>query len=334
VQAIQLDHFGVDHLRLIERPLPEPGPRQVLVRMRAASVNFRDCLIVQGQYRRDLPLPLTPLSDGAGEVEAVGAGVTTLAPGDRVSSVFFQQWADGPASADKIAISTGCEAPGVLAEYAVLPQEAVLPVPAALSFAEAAALPCAGVTAWHALALGRCGPGRTVLVLGTGGVAVCALQFALAMGARVIVTSGSDDKLARAAALGADAGINYRRDPEWGRTAFAIAGRGVDLVVETAGAGTLGQSLAALGWDGHIACLGTLTGLSTELSLLPILRKSGHLHGITVGSRAHHQELLDFVASRGIRPVVEERSGLRGGPAAIRDIVGGGHFGKVVVRID
>jgi NADPH:quinone reductase-like Zn-dependent oxidoreductase len=333
MQSIELGQFGVDHLKLVERPQPKAGPGQVVVRMRAAAVNYRDFLIAQGYYKQDLPLPLTPLSDGAGEVTEVGPGVTSVAVGDRVSSVFFQNWDSGPANLQKIAVSTGCEAPGVLAQFAVLPELAVVPVPAGLSFAEAAALPCAGVTAWNALSIGKCKPGDTVLVLGTGGVALCALQFARAMGARVILTSGSDEKLKQAAGLGADQVINYKRDPEWGKTAFGMAGLGVNIVVETGGAGTLAQSIGALGWDGHIAYLGSLTGFSAELNLLGLVGKNAHLHGLTVGSRQQHREMLAFVAERGIRPVLDDRRTLGQGGAAIQAIAAGQHFGKIVVTI-
>lgn len=333
MQNIELGQFGVENLKLVERPRPEAGPGQVLVRIRAVSVNYRDFLIAQGYYKQDLPLPLIPLSDGAGEVAGVGPGVTGVAVGDRVSSVFFQAWDSGPASLQKISVSTGCEAPGVFAEYAVLAEQAIVPIPASISFSEAAALPCAGVTAWNALSLGKCKPGDTVLVLGTGGVALCALQFAKAMGARVIITSGSDEKLKQATALGADQVVNYKRDPEWGKTVFGMAGLGVNIVVETGGAGTLAQSIDALGWDGHIAYLGSLTGFSAELNLRVIVGKNAHLHGVTVGSRQQHREMLAFVARHAIRPVLDDKRTLREGCAAIQAIAAGLHFGKIVVRV-
>ena len=333
MQSIELGQFGVDNLKLVDRPQPKAGPGQVVVRMRAAAVNYRDFLIAQGYYKQDLPLPLTPLSDGAGEVAEVGTGVTSVAQGDRVSSVFFQNWDSGPASLQKISVSTGCEAPGVLAQFAVLPEQAIVPIPAGLSFSEAAALPCAGVTAWRALQLGGCKAGDTVLVLGTGGVALCALQFAKAMGARVIVTSGSDDKLKQAASLGADHGINYKTVPEWGKAAFGAAGFGVNLVVETGGAGTLSQSIGALGWDGHVACIGSLTGFSADLNLLGLVGKNAHLHGVTVGSRQQHREMLDFVARHRIKPVIDDKLALGEGGTAIQAIAAGRHFGKIVVRI-
>ncbi|MEO7386689.1 MAG: NAD(P)-dependent alcohol dehydrogenase [Gammaproteobacteria bacterium] len=333
MQRIELDKFGVENLKRVDGPQPKAGPGQVLVRMRAAAVNYRDFLIAQGYYKQDLPLPLIPLSDGAGEVVEVGAGVVSVASGDRVSSVFFQNWDSGPATLPRISVSTGCEAPGVLAELAVLPEQAIVPIPAQMTFSEAAALPCAGVTAWRALSLGNCKAGDTVLVLGTGGVALCALQFAKAMGARVIVTSSSDEKLERASILGADHAINYQKDPEWGKTAFGLAGFGVNLIVESGGAGTLSQSIAALGWDGHIAYIGSLTGFSAELNLLGIVGKNAHLHGLTVGSRQDHRDMLAFVSKHGIKPVLDDRRSLKDGADAIQSIATGKHFGKIVVTI-
>jgi NADPH:quinone reductase-like Zn-dependent oxidoreductase len=335
MKAVSLARFGLEHLAVAEVPAPTPGPGQVLVRLRAASLNYRDLMIVQGFYKPDLKLPLVPLSDGAGEVAALGAGVTGLQVGDHVSPAFWQSWSDGPPTLAGIAVSTGCEAPGTLAGFGVFPASALLKLPAGMDFADAACLPCAGVTAWRAIQLaGGVGPGDTVLVLGTGGVAILALQLAKALGARVIVTSSSDAKLERARSLGADATINYRTTPEWGQTAFGMAGLGVKLVVETAGAATLAQSVAALGWNGHISYLGSLAGFSTELNLLGLVGKNAHLHGLTVGSRADHADLLAFVVRHGIRPVIDSRVSLAAAPAALAALGGGQHFGKVVVDLD
>lgn len=334
MKAATLARFGIDQLAITDQPRPVPGPGQVLVRLRAASLNYRDLMICQGYYKPDLPLPLVPLSDGAGEVAELGPGVSGLGVGERVSPSFWQSWPDGPPTLAAIATSTGCEAPGVLAEYGLFPAAALVPLPDELDYADAACLPCAGVTAWRALQLaGGVGPGDTVLVLGTGGVAILALQFAKALGARVIVTSSSDAKLARATALGADATINYRTTPEWGKAAFGIAGLGVKLVVETAGAATLAQSVAALGWNGHISYLGSLAGFSTELNLLGLVGKNAHLHGLTVGSRADHATLLAFVARHRIRPVIDHRVPLASAPAALAALGSGQHLGKVVVEI-
>jgi NADPH:quinone reductase-like Zn-dependent oxidoreductase len=334
MRTMELPKFGLENLSLVKREQPAPGPGQILVRVRAAAVNYRDFLITQGFYNPNLPLPLVPLSDGAGEVAAVGEGVSRFKPGDRVSSVFWQSWQDGPPSLQKISASTGCEAPGMLTEYALLPESAAVAIPGTLSFAEAAALPCAGVTAWRALTvLAGVKAGDTVLVLGTGGVSMLALQFAKALGCKVIVTSSSDEKLERARALGADHGINYRNDPEWGKTAFGLAGLGVQAVIETGGAGTLVQSIGALGWDGHIAYLGSLAGMSAEMNLLGLVAKNAHLHGLTVGSRADHEAMLAFVERHGIKPVVETAWNLEQGADALKAITAGQHFGKLIIGI-
>jgi NADPH:quinone reductase-like Zn-dependent oxidoreductase len=332
MKIVELSRFGVANLAVQERTVPTPGPGEVLVRLHAAALNYRDLLIVQGFYKPDLPLPIVPLSDGAGEVAAVGEGVTDLQVGQRVASVFFQSWLEGPPSLPGIMRSTGCEAPGMLAEYTVLPATACVPLPDGMDYAAAATLPCAGVTAWRALQLaGGVGPGDVVLVLGTGGVSLFALQIAKALGASVIVTSSSDEKLARAKALGADHTINYKATPEWGQAAFGLAGMGVKVVVETAGAGTLAQSIGALGWNGHISLLGSLAGFTTELNLLGLVGKNAHLHGLTVGSRADQVAVTAFMARHGIQPVIDRQVSLDSVGEALASLAEGKHFGKVVV---
>ncbi|MBL8224819.1 MAG: NAD(P)-dependent alcohol dehydrogenase [Chromatiales bacterium] len=334
MKIVELPRFGIANLTVQERDVPKPGPGEVLVCLKAASLNYRDLLIVQGFYKPDLPLPLIPLSDGAGEVAALGEGVTGLKVGQRVATVFFQSWQEGPPSLPGITRSTGCEAPGALTQYGIFPATALVPVPDTMDFAAAATLPCAGVTAWRALQLaGGVGPGDTVLVLGTGGVALFALQIAKAFGASVIATSSSDEKLARAKALGADHTINYKATPEWGKAAFGMAGLGVKLVVETAGAGTLAQSIGALGWNGHISLLGSLSGFSTELNVLGLVGKNAHLHGLTVGSRADQVALTQFVAGRGLKPVIDRRVPMVEVGAALGSLAEGKHFGKVVIDI-
>jgi NADPH:quinone reductase-like Zn-dependent oxidoreductase len=334
MKIVELPRFGIASLTVQERDVPQPGPSEVLVCLKAASLNYRDLLIVQGFYKPDLPLPLIPLSDGAGEVAALGEGVTGFSVGQRVATVFFQSWQEGPPSLPGISRSTGCEAPGALTQYGIFPATALVPVPDSMDFAAAATLPCAGVTAWRALQLaGGVGPGDTVLVLGTGGVALFALQIAKALGASVIVTSSSDEKLARAKALGATHTINYKATPEWGKAAFDAAGLGVKLVVETAGAGTLAQSIGALGWNGHISLLGSLSGFSTELNVLGLVGKNAHLHGLTVGSRADQVALTQFVAGRGLKPVIDRRVPMAEAGAALASLAEGKHFGKVVIDI-
>lgn len=334
MRTMELSKFGLENLALVDRPEPQPGEGQVVVRLRAASVNYRDFLITMGFYNPSLKLPLIPVSDGAGEVVAVGKGVTTVKVGDRVTSTFWQSWTDGPASLQKISVSTGSEAPGVLTEFGVFPATAVVKIPAHLDFAEAAALPCAGTTAWRSLtSIGRVKAGDTVLILGTGGVAITALQLAKAMGCKVIMTSSSDEKLAKAKALGADHGINYKNDAEWGKTAFGIAGLGVKAVVETGGAGTLVQSIAALGWDGDIAYVGSLAGMSAEMNLIGLVAKNARLHGLTVGSVAEHEALFHFIAQHQIKPVLDARFPFEKSREAIQAIAAGKHFGKLIIEI-
>ncbi|HEU4533227.1 MAG TPA: NAD(P)-dependent alcohol dehydrogenase, partial [Polyangiaceae bacterium] len=254
---------GIDGLKLVERPAPSPGPGQVLVRMRAASLNYRDLLAVEGRYPGGaLPLPLVPLSDGAGEVTAVGAGVTGLRPGDRVASSFFQGWVDGPFDSKKGATALGGAIDGVLAEQVVLEAAGAVKFPDYLSFEEAATLPCAAVTTWVGLVeMGGLKAGETVLAQGTGGVSIFALQIAKALGARALLTSSSDEKLARGKELGADGLINYKKEPDWAAKALELTGgRGVDVILEVGGAETLPQSIKATRVGGHVTLTGLLTG--------------------------------------------------------------------------
>ena len=334
MRCVELSQLGIENLTISEREQPSAGPGEVVVQVRAAAVNYRDFMIAMGFYNPELALPLIPLSDGAGDVIEVGDGVNNVKPGDRVTSLFWQSWADGAPTPESISTSTGCDASGMLTEFAVLPEASVTGFPDNLSYEEAATLPCAGVTAWRAVkTLGGVGPGDSVLLLGTGGVSLFGLQFAKALGAKVIITSSSDEKLKRARELGADYGINYEKNPEWGKEAFEQAGLGVKVVVETGGAGTLQQSIAALGWDGHIAYLGGLAGMSAELNLLGLVAKNAHLHGLTVGSRTEHEKMVGFVDEHGIKPVIGERFDFHDGPQAIAVIAAGQHFGKIVINI-
>ena len=248
MQYVQLTASGLENLELASGAAPEPGPGEVRVRMQAAAINYRDFMISAGIYGGGKEYPLIPLSDGAGEVESVGKGVTEFQPGDRVMTVFWQDWETQPVRPGVRTRTTGCEAPGALTELGVFPESALLPVPDEMTTETAASLACAGVTAWTALHCGGpLGPDSKVLLLGTGGVSIFALQIAKSFGATAVITSSSDEKLERARALGADETINYKQTPEWGAEAFRRAGGGVDVVVETGGMGTLGQSLQALG---------------------------------------------------------------------------------------
>ena len=330
------DSFGLDNLRLTERPDPAPGPGQVLLKMRAVSLNFRDLLMVRGHYNPRQPLPLIPCSDGVGEVMAVGDGVTRVAVGDRVAAIFSQTWIDGPPSAEKLSGTVGGPLDGTLAEQMVLSAEGVVPVPEHLTDVEAAALPCAAVTAWSALVeQGSVVAGDVVVVQGTGGVSIFALQFARLLGARVIVTSSSDVKLERARELGAWKTINYTDDPTWGKTARRLTdGVGVDHVVEVGGAGTLEQSLKAVRVGGQVSVIGVLSGVASEINIIPILMQNVRLQGILVGSREGFERMNRAISSHELRPVVDRTFGFDDAPAAFHHMASASHFGKICITIN
>jgi NADPH:quinone reductase-like Zn-dependent oxidoreductase len=335
MRAFRLHSFdGPDAMRLEDLPTPTPGHGQVVVRMKAASVNYRDLLISRGQYNPRLLLPMVPLSDGAGEVAVIGPGVTRFKPGDRVSGNFMTGWVEGPIDAAKGRTTLGGEVSGVLAEEVVLPEVSLVRIPEHLSYEEAATLPCAAVTAWHALVFsGGIKPGDTVLTLGSGGVSVFALQFARLAGARVIATSSSDGKLARLKERGASELINYRSTPDWDRRVRELTGGvGVDHVVEVGGAGTLPRSLKSVRVGGHVALIGVLTGLG-EVNPIGILMNSIRLHGIFVGSRVMFEAMNRAIASSGLLPVIDRVFPFEESVAAIKHLEGGNHFGKIVIRI-
>lgn len=333
----ELRSFGLDRLSLTERPLPQPGPGQVRVRMTAATLNYRDLLVAEGQYNPKLRLPMIPVSDGAGVVDAVGDGVTHFKAGDRVVGVFFQSWLEGEPSAEKLAAGLGANLDGVLCEYRVFDEAGLLPVPDYLSDAEAAALPCAGVTAWNAIVtLGRVRPGDVVVVQGTGGVALFALQFAKLVGATVILTSSDDDKLARGRTLGADRLINYRAEPDWSRPVKELTGgRGADLIVEIGGAGTLAQSIRAVRVGGTLAMIGVVAGAAASAVPLPlVVMRQVRMQGVTLGSRADFEAMLRACAAARLRPVLDERRFVFDeAPAAFAHMAAGAHFGKIVIEI-
>lgn len=323
------------NLRLAERPEPEPGPGEVRLRMRAAALNYRDLLVPEKGYgSRMKALPLIMLSDGVGVVDRLGAGVSGPAVGSRVCPLFFQSWQDGEPDDAKLAHSLGCELDGTMADYMVLPAAGVAPVPEHLSDAEAATLPTAGVTAWRALITeGRLRPGERVLVQGTGGVSLFALLFAKLAGAFVVVTSSSDEKLERARALGADATLNYRTTPEWGRPARELAGGGLDHVVEVGGQGTLPQSLRAVRGGGTISLIGVLAGGSMDAHLGLVVTRHVRLQGITVGSRDDFRAMAQAIGEGGLKPPVDDSEFTFDNlHAALDHLATGGHFGKIVIR--
>jgi NADPH:quinone reductase-like Zn-dependent oxidoreductase len=327
--------FGLQNLALVERPDPRPGPGQVLVRLRAASLNFRDLLTVEGKYNPRQRLPLIPCSDGAGEVVEVGEEVTRVQPGDRVCGIFAQKWLSGEPTRERLRSTLGGPLDGTLAELAVFDQEGVVKIPGHLSYEEASTLPCAAVTAWSALVTeGGLTAGDTVLVQGTGGVSLFALQLAKIQGARVIATSSRDEKLARVRGLGADDLINYQEVPDWGKRAKELTeGIGVDNVVEVGGAGTLAQSLQAVRFGGTVSLIGNLSGTKTEILLTHIFMQRIRVNGILVGHRESFEAMNRAIALHGLRPVVDLIFSLEEAPAAFEHMAAGGHFGKIVVRM-
>jgi NADPH:quinone reductase-like Zn-dependent oxidoreductase len=326
-------NFGIDSLTLTERPEPQPGVGQVLLKMRAWSLNYRDLLVVKGTYHPNLRLPFTPLSDGVGEVVAVGEGVSRVKPGDRVAGIFMQKWIDGQLTEVKAKSALGGASAGLAAEYVVLDGEGVVPIPDHLSDEEGATLPCAAVTAAHALVFaGNIKAGDTVLIQGTGGVSLFALQFARALGARVIATSSSDAKLARVHQLGASEGINYKTTPEWGDRARELTGdAGVDHVVEVGGSGTFAQSLRAVRMGGRISLIGILSG-GGPVDSLPILMKGVCVQGIFVGSRAMFETMTGALVLHALRPIVDKVFPFGELREALRYMESGSHFGKIVLR--
>jgi NADPH:quinone reductase-like Zn-dependent oxidoreductase len=325
--------FGIDELKLVEQDEPKPKHQQVVVRIRAASINYRDLLMIDGKYSRNLPLPLVPFSDGAGEVVAVGEDVTRWKPGDRVLSTFFQDWISGPLGDAASKSALGGAMDGVLAEYVALHENGLVAMPEHLSFEEGATLPCAGVTAWHALFAGSFTCGETVLTLGTGGVSVFATQFAHAAGAASIGTSSSDAKLERLKQLGATHGINYKKDPDWEKSVFKLThGTGVDRVIEVGGAGTLVKSLRAVRTGGHISLIGVLTGQTGEINPLPAVMKGVCIQGIFVGSREMFEAMNRAIAVQKIKPVIDKVFPFAEAREALHYMASGAHFGKVVIQ--
>ena len=332
----QVSSFGIDSLEFTERMTPQPSPGEVLVRVRAISFNYRDLMMVKGLYNPRMKLPRIPCSDGAGDVLAVGEGVTRWKPGDRVAGIFMQNWLDGPLTAAKAKGALGGDMDGMAAEYVALRETGLVRLPEHLSFEEAATLPCAAVTAWNALAAGNLKPGATVLIQGTGGVSIFALQFARLMGARVLGISSSTAKLERARSLGLDAALNYRDHPGWDRWALEqTGGDGVDLVVEVGGLGTLSRSLGALRMGGVIAQVGVLAGTPRSPEPLPlpaILHKQARIQGIYVGSRKDFEEMNRAIALANLRPVAESFSW-----SQVREVLArmeaGLHFGKLVLTV-
>ncbi|HZI16763.1 MAG TPA: NAD(P)-dependent alcohol dehydrogenase [Myxococcus sp.] len=330
------DGFGLDKLVPCERHDPTPGPFQVRVRVKATSLNSRDLMMVEGRYNPRQKLPLVPNSDGAGVVDAVGPGVTRVKPGDRVMGMFAQAWQAGEPTRAAQASTLGGPLDGALADTMLLHEDGVVPTPEWLSDEEAATLPCAAVTAWSALVThGALKAGDTVLLQGTGGVSIFALQLARMMGARVILTSSRDDKLERARGLGAHDVINYVKTPDWDKAARALTGgTGVDHVVEVGGAGTFEKSLRAVRPGGTVSVIGVLSGGTGTAPLTPILMNNLRVQGIFVGHRQGFEALTRALTLHRVRPVVDRVFPFAEARAAFDYLKSGAHFGKVVIRVE
>lgn len=328
----RIPSFGIENLELATVPDPRPGRGEVLIQVHAVSLNFRDLMVTVGKYNPKMHLPRIPCSDGAGEVVAVGEGVTRVKTGDRVAGIFMQNWIDGEPDAAKTRGALGGDVDGMMAEYVVLHEDGVVGVPEHLSWEEASTLPCAAVTAWNAVVhAGRVKAGDTVLIQGTGGVSIFALQFATMLGARVLGTSSRDEKLARAKGAGLDEGLNYRAYPEWDKWVIEqTGGRGADLIVEVGGAGTFTRSLRAVRIGGTIAQIGVLSQSAESIEIPMILHRQVHLRGIYVGSRTNFEEMNRAIALHQLKPVVDEVFDFESYPKALSRMESAAHFGKLV----
>lgn len=335
MKAYEIKQFGIENLALVERETPQPKATEVLVKFHAASLNYRDLMMVKGFYNPQLKMPLIPLSDGAGEVVAVGESVMKWKTGDRVSPIFMQGWIDGEIEFKKARTALGGDLDGVLRELGAFDESGLVRIPDHLSYEEAATLPCAAVTAHNALMVsGSLKPDHTVLIIGTGGVSIFALQFASAFGARTIVTSSSNEKLNRAKELGAADLINYKENEDWDKTILDLTEkRGVDHVIEVGGAGTIQKSLRAVKMGGHIAVIGALSGGQGEISPVSILMKSIKMQGIFVGSRQMFEDMNRLICQHTLKPVIDRVFEFSELPDALRYMESGSHFGKIVIKI-
>ncbi|MDJ0839764.1 MAG: NAD(P)-dependent alcohol dehydrogenase [Acidobacteriota bacterium] len=335
VSIVHFESFGLENLEVTQRELGEPGPGQVRVKVHAVSLNYRDLLMVKGGYNPRLKLPMIPCSDGAGEITAVGEGVDNLAVGDRVCSTMIPDWEGGRPAASIQYTTLGGPVDGLLAEEVILPANAFLKIPDYLDWAQAACLPVAGLTAWSSLVTeAKIGKGSKVLLLGTGGVSIMALGIAKALGAEVVITSGSDEKLARARELGADHTINYKTTPRWDKAVTAVYPEGVDCTLEVGGDGTFDLSVKSTGLGGTIALIGVLAASNKAVNLTAAFMRRLRLQGILVGSRSEFADYLAFLAQSRIEPVISHRfEGLAGAPEAFRLMEAGGHFGKIVIEL-
>ncbi|KXK02920.1 MAG: NADPH:quinone reductase-like Zn-dependent oxidoreductase [Acidobacteria bacterium OLB17] len=335
MKAYELANFGLDELRLADAEVPEPGDDEVLVKMHAASLNYRDLMVVSGKYNPRMKLPVVPLSDGAGEIVAVGRNVRTRKPGDRVMPLFVQKWFDGKldVAASRSSLGGDARSNGVLREYAAFNERSVVEIPGYLSSVEAATLPCTALTAWHALVeSGGLQPGEVVLTQGTGGVSIFAIQIAKHFGAKVIATSSSDAKIDKLRELGVDLAINYAETPDWEKAVLEFTdGVGVDHVVEVGGAGTIQKSIASVRMGGNIALIGALSG-AASVDTVPIFMRAIRLQGVFVGSKAMFERMLAEFATAELRPVIDRTFAFPEAREAFRYMERGEHFGKIVIE--
>lgn len=334
MKAYEIQEFGIENLTLVERETPEPKATEVLVKIHAASLNYRDLMMVKGWYNPKLKMPLVPFSDGAGEVVAIGESVTKWKIGDRVTPIFMQGWFDGEIDFQKARTALGGDVDGVLREFAAFDENSLVCIPEHLSYEEAATLPCAGVTAYNALfCSGSLKPDDTVLLQGTGGVSIFALQFASHFGAKTIITSSSDEKLKRAGEIGADEFINYKTTEDWDRAVLDLTKkRGVDHVVEVGGAGTMKKSVASVKMGGHIAVIGVLSQ-GEGINPVSVLQKSIKMNGIYVGSRQMFEDMNRLISQNHIAPVIDKTFAFEETKDALKYMESGVHFGKIVVTI-
>ncbi len=328
--------FGIDRLILTDSPLPDVGPGTILVKMKAASLNYVDLLLVKGQLNPDIKPPFIPISDGAGIVEEVGRGVTDFKPGDHVATIYIPDWVDGRYTPENSRFETrpgSGTSPGQLVEYKAFSSKELIKVPESLTFEEASTLPIAALTAWNALAYGRIKAGNTVLLHGTGGVSIFALQFAKTVGAKVIITSSDDKKLARVGELGADYLINYKRTSDWISDVFAMTdGEGADIIVETVGGANVNKSLAALRLEGHISVVGFLAGIECTINLISLNLKRATICGLSVGNARDFADMLKAISANRIKPVIDRKFPLEQAGEAFSYLESGRHFGKIVIE--
>lgn len=334
MKAYELQQFGIDGLILVDKPEPTPSVRQVVVKVHAISLNYRDLMVTKGAYNPRLKLPMIPFSDAAGEIVAVGGEVKGFKAGDRVAGTFFQNWTGGEPTEAKARTAKGAgDAQGMMAEYVLLEETGAIHLPEHLSYEEGATLPCAGLTAWNAVVdKGQTKAGDTLLVQGTGGVSIFAAQFALMHGARVIGTSSSDEKLERLAAMGVTGGINYKTSPDWDKAAKDLnGGAGIDHIVEVGGAGTLERSLKAVRIGGIISVIGALSS-GSGINPVLVLMKSIRLQGIFVGHREMFEAMNRAISLHKMKPIVYKVFPFEEAKQALQLMESGGHFGKIVIK--